>query len=95
MACRQCPVLALKRWDRRDVVVLSTKHTPVMMTVSMRAREDCGLRDKLMAVQDYNRHIGVLITVTTGWGIAHLTACGYTSNTPLSVHCAIYGLTVF
>ena len=95
VVCRQCRVLALKRWDRPDVVVLSTKHTPVMTTVCMRAREDRGLRDKLMAVQDYNWHIGVLITVTTEWGIVHLTACGYTSNTPLSVHSAIYGLTVF
>ena len=95
MACRQCPVLALKRWDRRDVVVLSTKHTPLITTVSVRARGDRGLRDKLMAVQDYNWHNEVLITVTTGWGIAHLTACGYTSNTPLSVHYAIYDLTVF
>ena len=36
MACQQGPILALRWHDKRDVVVLSTKHTPVMTTVSVR-----------------------------------------------------------
>ena len=47
-----------------DVVALSRKHTPVMTTVSTRARKDHVLRDNPTAVQDYNRHMGVLITTT-------------------------------
>ena len=58
LACRQGPILALKWHDKRDVVVLSTKHTSEMTTVSVRARGGRVLKDKPVAVDEYNKHMG-------------------------------------
>ena len=58
LACRQGPILALKWRDRRDVVVLSTKHTSEMTTVSVRVRGGRVLRKKPVAVVGYNKHMG-------------------------------------
>ena len=38
MAYRQGPILALRWRDKRDVIVLSTKHTPAMKTFNKNAR---------------------------------------------------------
>ena len=57
VACQQGPILALRWRDKRDVVVLSTKHTPAMTTVSVRMRRGWGSKEKPMAVDDYNRHM--------------------------------------
>ena len=58
VACRQGPILALRWRDKRDVTMLSTKHTPAMTTVSIRMRGGCVSKEKPMAVDDYNRHMG-------------------------------------
>ena len=58
VACRQGPILALRWRDKRDVIVLSTKHTPAMTTVSIRTRGGRVSKEKPMAVDDYNRHMG-------------------------------------
>ena len=58
MACRQGPILALRWCDKRDVIVLSTKHMPAMKTVSIRMRGGRVSKEKPMAVDDYNRHMG-------------------------------------
>ena len=55
LACRQGPILTLQWRDKRDVVVLSTKHTSEMTTVSVRARGGCVLKDKPVAVNGYNK----------------------------------------
>ena len=44
------------RWrDKRDVVVLSVKHTPAMTTVSVRTRRGRVSKEKPMAVNYCNR----------------------------------------
>ena len=58
MVCRQGPILALRWRDKRDVTVLSTKHTPAVMTVSIRMQGGHVSKEKPMAVNDYNRHMG-------------------------------------
>ena len=56
VACRQGSILAL-RWRERDVAVLSTKHTPEMAAVSMRAPGGRVSKEKPVAVQEYCRHM--------------------------------------
>ena len=58
MAYRQGLILALRWRDKRDATVLSTKHTPAMTTVSIRMQGGRVSKEKPMAVDDYNRHMG-------------------------------------
>ena len=58
LACREGPILALKWRDKHDVVVLSTKHTSEMTMVSVRTRGGRILKDKPVAVDGYNKHMG-------------------------------------
>ena len=60
VACRYGPILALKRRDGRDVIVLSTKQKQVMTFVSMIARGHRVLKENRCTVglQDYNRRVG-------------------------------------
>ena len=51
------PILAQRWCDKRDVIVLSTKHTPAMTTVSVRTRGGRVSKEKPMAVDHYNRHM--------------------------------------
>ena len=44
--------LALRWRDKRDVTVLSTKHTPAMTTVSIKMQGDRVSKEKPMAVND-------------------------------------------
>ena len=58
VACRQEPVLALRWRDKRDVIVLSMKHTSEMTTVLVRAQGSHVSKNKPVAVDRYNRHMG-------------------------------------
>ena len=54
LACRQQELMALKWKDKRDVLVLSTKHTSAMTSVSVRVRGGRRQKEKPTAVHDYN-----------------------------------------
>ena len=58
VACRQGPILALRWRDKRDVIVLSMKHTSEMTTVSVRAWGGRVSMDKPVAMDGYNKHMG-------------------------------------
>ena len=57
ISCRQDCILALKWCDKREVLVLSTKHTPSMDSVSVRAPGGRGDKEKPTAVSEYNRYM--------------------------------------
>ena len=55
VACRQGPLLALKWRDKRDVVVLSTKHIANMKEVQ--TKRSPFVKNKPVAILDYNTHM--------------------------------------
>ena len=57
-AYRDGALLALKWRDKRDVLVLSTKHTPAMQDVSVRAPGGRVFRRKPILVEAYNSYMG-------------------------------------
>ena len=50
-------VMALKWRDKREVLVLSTKHTPAMQVVSVRAPGGRVEKLKPVAIHDYNKNM--------------------------------------
>ena len=56
-AHRHGALLVLKWRDRRDVLVLSTKHTPAMQDVLVRVPGGCVVKSKLITVQEYNDYM--------------------------------------
>jgi len=57
IACRKGPLMALKWKDKRDVLMLSTKHTPAMQTVSKRVTGGRVEKEKPVSVQEYNSYM--------------------------------------
>ena len=54
---RDGAIMALKWRDKRDVLVLSTKHTPAMQVVSVRASGGRTEKFKPVAIEDYNKNM--------------------------------------
>ena len=57
IARRQGALMALKWRDKREVLMLSTKHTPTMETVTRNAHGPCPPKDKPTAVICYNSYM--------------------------------------
>jgi len=58
LACRKGPLMALKWRDQRDVLMLSTKHTPAMQTVSVKSTRGHRVsKIKPVSVQEYNNYM--------------------------------------
>ena len=57
ISCRQGPVLAIKWCDKREVLMLSTKHIPTMTSVSVKAPGGHHKKLKPTVVQDYNAYM--------------------------------------
>ena len=61
MSHRDGALLALKWWDKHDVLVLSTKHTPTMQDVSVRVPGGRVIWRKPILVQAYNCYMAGVV----------------------------------